>query len=156
MAKVRIEREWRLWLTLGVMAGLLVAYLWWVSRPPTEGGEPLWMVTKVLDPRTISVKGSGATMQIRLIGLTIPPSQEQAVQEFLTKTLTDQWVRIKIFRDATQGPKEGLVLLSGEDMVASLIRKGMAQTDRTETSLDVRPYLELEQEAKKEKRGIWR
>lgn len=156
MAKVRLQQEWRLWLAVGATVAVIVGYLWWTSRPPTESGEPLWIITKISEARTISLKGSGTTVQLRLIGVNIPSSQEQAVQEFLTKTLMDQWVRVKIVREGAQGVKEGLVLLSGEDIVAALVRQGMGEVDRAETAFDVRQYIELEQEAKREKRGVWR
>jgi micrococcal nuclease len=156
MAKPRLQQEWRLWVSLGLIAAITIGYLWWVSRPPTEGGEALWMVTKVSEARTLSLKGSGTKLQLRLTGVTVPAAQEAAVQEFITKTLQDNWVRIKILHEGAQGVKEGLVFLSGEDIVAALVRQGMAEVDRSETALDIRQYIELEQEAKREKRGVWR
>jgi micrococcal nuclease len=155
MAKLRFEGEWKLWVTLGVLAASVVGYLYFVSRPPMEGGEYLWNVVKAVNGREVTLRGSGNLVQFRLIGLTVPPSQEKAAQEFLAKSLQDQWIRMKALRDAPQGVKEGLMYLSGEDMVARLIRQGLAQTDRSETAFDVRPYMELEQEAKKQKRGMW-
>ncbi len=73
----------------------------------------------------------------------------------MTSALENNWVRIKIVRDDSQGAKEGFLYLSGEDVIARLIRQGMAEIDRNEKSFDVRPYIELEQEAKRERKGFW-
>ena len=73
----------------------------------------------------------------------------------MTKTLEDNWVRIKIVREDPQGVKEGFLYLSGEDVIARMIRQGLAEIDRDERSFDVRPYMELEQEAKRERKGLW-
>ena len=37
-----------------------------------------------------------------------------------------------------------------------MIRQGLAEIDREEKDFDIRPYIELEQEAKREQRGLWR
>jgi endonuclease YncB( thermonuclease family) len=73
----------------------------------------------------------------------------------VTKTLENDWVRIKIIREASQGVKEGFLYLSGEDVIARMVRQGLAEIDRNEKSFDVRPYMELEQEAKREGKGLW-
>ncbi len=41
------------------------------------------------------------------------------------------------------------------DVIARMIRQGLAEIDRDERSFDVRPYMELEQEAKRERKGLW-
>jgi micrococcal nuclease len=155
MAKLRLQGEWKIWLSLGGVFVLVAIYLYMVSRPPMEGGEYLWRVIKVQDARNLSLKGSGNVIKFRLIGLQIPASQEQAAREFLTKSLDDEWVRIKTIRDLPDGVKEGFAYLSGEDMIARMIRQGLAKVHVEEKSIDVRPYIELEQEAKREKRGLW-
>jgi endonuclease YncB( thermonuclease family) len=155
MAKPRLEKEWKLWVSCGVLLLLVAAYLYYVSRPPTEGGEPLWKVIKVVDGDVLTLKGSGKEMQVRLVGLIIPDSEKEVVQDFLTKALINQWVRFKPLRDGPQGVKEGFVLLAGEDLHARLVRQGMAQVDKGERGFDIRPYLEQEREAQREKRGLW-
>lgn len=156
MAKVRIEKEWRIWASVGALFVLLVGYLYFASRPPTEGGENLWKVTKVVDAQDLMLKSSGATVHFRLAGMRIPASQTEAAKEFLTKTLDSKWVRVKTLREGPQDVKEGLVFLSGEDINARLVRLGMAEIDRNESGFDIRPYIELEQEANREKKGLWR
>ena len=155
MAKVRFESEWKLWAGLAAVIALVIVYLYFASRPPMEGGEYLWNVTKIVDSRTLSLRGSGSLIQFRLAGLVVPKSQEKALQDFLAKNLLNEWVRIKILREGPQGTKEGLVYLSGEDITARIIRQGLAEIDRNETAFDVRPYIELEQEAKKQRKGLW-
>ena len=156
MAKLRLEKEWKIWVSLGAIFLLLVVYLYMASRHPTEGGEYLWRVNKIIDGKNMSLKGSGNVVQIQLAGLRIPQSQEEAAKEFLTKALEAKWVRMKPVREKPKGPIEGFVFLSGEDINARLIRLGMAEIDREEQGFDIRPYIELELEAKREKKGLWR
>jgi endonuclease YncB( thermonuclease family) len=155
MAKVQLQGEWKLWVGLAVILAGIIAYLYVVSRPPMEGGEYLWNVTKLIDSRTMNLKGSGEAITFRLVGVRIPPSQEKIAQEFLSKTIENHWVRMKILRVDPNGVKEGFVYLSGEDLVARLIRLGLAEIERNEKDFDVRPYMELEQEAKRQQKGLW-
>jgi micrococcal nuclease len=155
MAKMRMEGEWKVWAATGAVAVAVIAYLFLISRPPTEDGKPLWNVEKVLDSKTLTLRGSGKTTQFRLMGLIVPPSEDKATQEFLTKNLENQWVHIEIMREDPKKVAEGLVFLSREDMIARLIRQGLAKIDRSEQGFDVRLYIELEQEAKRQQKGLW-
>lgn len=156
MAKLRLEGEWKLWLGAAVLFVGIGLYLYLISRPPTEGGEYLWNVTRVIDSRNLSLKGSGEAIQFKLAGLRVPKSEEEAARDFLTRTLLNQWVRVKLLREEPQKVKEGFVFLSGEDINARMVRQGLAEIDREERDFDVRPYIELEQEAKRERRGLWK
>jgi micrococcal nuclease len=156
MAKLRLESEWKLWAGVTALLVLAAVYLYMASRPPMEGGEYLWNVTKVVDSRDLSLRGSGEVIQFRLAGLLVPPPQEEASREFLAKTLMNGWVKIKVLRQEPKGVKEGFVFLSGDDISARMVRQGLAQIDRNEKDFDIRPYIELEQEAKRQKRGLWR
>jgi endonuclease YncB( thermonuclease family) len=156
MAKLRLEGEWKMWIGLGAVFIVIAAYLYMVSRPPTEGGEALWHVTKVIDSRNLNLKGSGEVIQFKFGGLKVPGSEEEAAKEFLTKTLLNQWVRFKILREEPKNVKEGFIFLSGEDINARMVRQGLAEINREEHDFDVRPYIELEQEAQREKRGLWK
>jgi hypothetical protein len=121
-----------------------------------EGSEHLWNVTKIVDETDLALRGSGSVIELKLAGLRVPAGQAQAARDFLTKTLENQWVRVKILREGPKGVKEGFVFLSGEDTSARMIRQGLAEIDREEKDFDIRPYIELEQEAKREQRGLWR
>lgn len=155
MAKVRMEGEWKVWVATAGIVVAIVAYLYFVSRPPTEEGKPLWNVEKVLDGKTLTLRGSGKTIQFRLIGLVIPQSEEKAAQDFLTKNLEGKWIRIQIIREDSKKVQEGLIFHSQEDILARLIRQGLAKVDRDERAFDVRLYIELEQEAKRQQKGLW-
>ena len=155
MAKLKWKNEWKLWVGIGLLLLLLVGYLYWVSRPPSESGQTLWRVTQIVDGTTLTLRGSGKIIDIKLVGLNVPQSQEANAKEFLTKTLNDKWVRIKLEKEVPIGVKEGFVYISGEDVSARMIRLGLANIDRDEKSFDIRPYIELEQEAEKSKRGLW-
>ncbi len=155
MAKLQLKGEWKLWAGFAGIFILIAVYLYLVSRPPTEGGEYLWRVDKILNSQEFTLRSRGNTIRFRLIALQVPKSQEQAARKYLTSSLENNWVRIKIVRDDSQGAKEGFLYLSGEDVIARLIRQGMAEIDRNEKSFDVRPYIELEQEAKRERKGFW-
>jgi endonuclease YncB( thermonuclease family) len=156
MAKLRLENEWKMWIGLVAVFLAIAAYLYLVSRPPTEGGEPLWHVTKVIDARNLSLKGSGEVVQFKLAGLQVPGSEEEGAKDFLTHMLLNQWVRIKVLREEPKNVKEGFIFLSGEDINARMVRQGLAEINRDERDFDVRPYIELEQEAKRERRGLWK
>ncbi len=155
MAKLRLQSEWKIWVAIAALILVAIGYLYFVSRPPMEGGEYLWRVTKIDDDKTLTVRGSGVMFEFRLIGLRIPESQDAAAKEYLTKALLNQWARLKILREPPKGPKEGFVLLSGEDINARMVRQGLAEINRDEKAFDIRPYIELEQEAQREKRGMW-
>ena len=155
MAKLQLRGEWKLWAGFAAVFILIASYLYMVSRPPMEGGEYLWRVDKILSSKDFSLRSLGKVIQFRLIALRVPQSQEQAARDYVTKTLEDNWVRIKIVREDPQGVKEGFLYLSGEDVIARMIRQGLAEIDRDERSFDVRPYMELEQEAKRERKGLW-
>jgi len=155
MAKVQLNKEWRLWAGVAAVFAVLVIYLYLVSRPPMEGGKYLWYVTNVTGPDQLSLKGSGKAIDFKLIGLQIPASQADAARDFLTKTLKDQWVGIKTIREGERDQELGFVYLSGDDINARMIRMGLAELDKKETGFDVRPYIELEQEAKRQQRGLW-
>lgn len=155
MARLQLQGEWKLWAGFAAIFILIASYLYMVSRPPMEGGEYLWRVDKVLGSKDFSLRSLGNIIRFRLIGMRVPPSQEQPARDYLTKTLENQWVRIKIIREDPQGVKEGFLYLSGEDLIARMIRQGLAEIDRDERSFDVRPYIELEQEAKRERKGLW-
>ncbi|MGC8602441.1 MAG: thermonuclease family protein [Desulfomonilaceae bacterium] len=155
MAKLKLKNEWKLWAGIGALSIFLIVYLYWISRPPTEAGERLWRVTQVVDGRTLKLRGSGKIIEVRLVGLNVPVSQDIPARDFLTKTLNDKWVKVKIERDSQNNLKEGFVYISGEDVTARMIRLGLATIVRDEKSFDVRPYIELEQEAENAKRGLW-
>ncbi len=155
MAKVQIKNEWKMWVGLGVVGLLIVLSLYYISRPPTEGGEPLWMVTGIIDGGTISVKGSGKEMKVSIIAIQTPKETEAQAKEYLTDELLNQWIRFKPIKQMDDNNQAGFVLISGEDMTARMIRQGLAKVDRDENALDVRTFIELEQEAKRAKRGLW-
>ena len=149
MAKIRLQSEWKIWAALGGILLLVIFYLYMASRPPMEGSEYLWNVTKIVDEKDLALRGSGKVIQLKLAGLSVPPGQAQAAHDFLTKTLENQWVRVKILRDGPKGVKEGFVFLSGEDTSARMIRQGLAEIEREEKDFDVRPYIELETRSQK-------
>ncbi len=155
MAKLRLQNEWKMWVSLVVLIILTVGYLYYASRPPTEGDEPLWKVTGIVDATTIKVRGSGQVMEVTLAGLQVPQSQVETSKDFLNKTLDQMWVRVKLVGHETKNPRQGFVFISGEDLTARMIRLGLARIDREEKNFDVRPYMELEQEAESSKRGLW-
>jgi endonuclease YncB( thermonuclease family) len=156
MAKLKLEKEWRLWAAVGALALVVLIWLYFVSRPPTEGGEYLWKVVQVVDDKTLLLKGSGSSVKFKLIGLKIPPAHAAAAKDYLKKTLENNWVRMKPLKEGKDGEKEGFIYFSGDDIVGRMVRQGLAEVDNSETAFDVRPFMELEQEAKRENKGLWR
>lgn len=156
MPKLRIKNEWKLYVGLGVLFLVFVGYLYWISRPPMEGGEYLWKVLETVDERTLKLKGQGQEKQFRLIGLEIPHAQKEEAKALLTDDLKGSWVRIDPITQTKDDVEEGFVYISGEDVHARLIRQGLATMDRDQKKIDIRPYIELELEAKREQRGLWK
>ncbi len=155
MAKITSKEELKLWAGVAAVVVLALGWLYFASRPPSEGGERLWKVERVSDARTLVLRGSGQVIDMRLIGLDVPATREQQAKDFLTETLLNQWVRAKILRESPQKMQEGFVFLSAEEVNARMIRQGLAKIDQGEKGFDLRPYLELEQEAKSKSRGLW-
>lgn len=155
MAKLQFKQEWRLWAGVAAVFVALVVYLYLASRPPMEGGKYLWFVAKVSGPTELTLRGTGKVVTFKLIGLKVPQSQADAARDFLEKTLKDQWVATKVLSQGEKGEEMGFAYLSGDDINARMIRLGLAELDRTVQGFDVRPYIELEQEAKRQQRGLW-
>jgi endonuclease YncB( thermonuclease family) len=155
MAKLTSKDEWKLWAGVAAVIIVTLGWLFFASRPPTEGGEKLWRVERVTDARTLSLKGSGQVIDLKLVGLDIPPSHEQAAKDFLAEALLNKWVRAKVLREGPEKIKAGFVFLSSEEVNARMIRQGLAKIDQAEKDFDLRPYMELEQEAKSKLRGLW-
>lgn len=155
MAKIQWKKEWRVWAALAVFFALVLVYLYYISRPPMEGGEYLWKVMKIDGPTTMELKGSGQTLTFRLVGLDVPKEATTEAEKVIEESLLGQWIRIKEIGKEKDGVRRGFAYLSGEDVHARLIRQGLATINRDAEGFDVRPYIELEQEAKRAKRGVW-
>jgi endonuclease YncB( thermonuclease family) len=155
LAKVRFQGEWKMWVGIAAIAAVLIGYLYLMSRPPMEGDEYLLQVTKVDVPATLFLKGAGKTMELRLAGLEIPSAMAGQAREFLAAALEGKWIRVKPLREDPKGVYYGFAYLSGEDIHARMIRQGLAKISREEGGYDVRPYIELEMEADKARRGLW-
>jgi endonuclease YncB( thermonuclease family) len=155
LPKPQFQSEWKFWAAIGAVSILLMAYLYFASRPPMEGGEHLYQAIGVIDEKTLKLKGAGQTMEFRLAGIEIPANQAPAARDLLKQTIEGKWLRPKVLREDASGVKEGFLFLSGEDVHARLVRQGRAVIDRNAQGFDVRVYIELELEAKKEKRGLW-
>ena len=155
MAKLQFKKEWRLWVGIAAVLAVLIGYLYLASRPPMEGGKYLWYVAKVSGPTDLTLRGTGKVITFKLAGVKVPPRGEEAARDFLDKTLTGQWVAIKAIGQGEKEEKTGFVYLSGDDINARMIRLGLVELDRSVRGFDIRPYIELEQEAKRQQRGLW-
>ena len=71
MAKIRLQSEWKIWAALGGNTLLVIFYLYMASRPPMEGSEYLWNVTKIVDEKDLALRGSGKVIRFEL-GLESP------------------------------------------------------------------------------------
>ena len=80
MAKLQLKGEWKLWAGFAAIFILAASYLYMVSRPPTEGGEYLWRVDKVISSKEFSLRSLGNIIKFRLIAVHVPQSQEQAAK----------------------------------------------------------------------------
>lgn len=155
MAKLKLENEWKMWAAFAGLFIIIAVYLYFVSRPPMEGGEYLWKVTRIVDAVTTDLRGSGSNIRLKLLGIRVPQSQEEAAKDYLAKTVENQWVRVKVVKEGSNNVKEGFIYLAGDDIVSRMVRQGLAEVDKNETAFDIRNYIELEQDAKREKKGLW-
>jgi endonuclease YncB( thermonuclease family) len=150
-----MKNEWKMWVGIAVFFLLIIGYLYYISRPPMEGGEYLWIVEEVVDGDTIRVKGSGNEMKVTIVAVDVPDDMDEQAKEYIEDELLNEWVRVKSIAEIEKDHKKGFVYISGEDVTARLIRQGLAKVDRDEKDVDVRAFIELEQEAKRAKRGVW-
>ena len=162
-------------LTLGLIAGYLIRD--WQARNPASSQAPRCI--RVLDGDTIEVAWDGETNKVRLIGIDAPETRRgPKLTTYANKLDMPEDTLRRCGREAT-GFIEGIVLGEqitlvfpgaehdafgrwlayaehrGQDLGAALLERGYAWA-RPEPHPRGKEYEALTEEAKAEKRGLWR
>ena len=131
-----------------------LAVLAWLAGGPVLAQTGTAQVDQVIDGDTISVRLDGARSTMRLTAVDTPETKHPTlgVQPFgpeasayTTARLTGATVRLLRY----------IVLASGENVNATLIREGCATAIRTFPYSRQREFLQLEAQARAARRGRW-
>lgn len=116
-------------------------------------------VVKVLDGDTIEVlQSTSERSRIRLSGIDAPEKNQafgQRSRQFLSSRLAQQLVTISGNETDRYGRLLGTVWLNGQDVNALQVQNGMAWAYRYQGKASNSAYLAMEQEARKQKKGLW-
>jgi micrococcal nuclease len=130
-----------------------------------SGGQ--YIVTKVYDGNTVNVKGYGAQIKVRLMGIDAPelslirgkPGQLYAeeAKRYLTKLVQNRLVELQDCVPIGYDLYLGVIFLDGKNINLEMVRAGLAEACSPGSSegFDLEPFLTTEKEAKQAKRGIW-
>lgn len=118
-------------------------------------------VTEVVDGRTITVESVKHPVKVKLIGMA-PPDIDQPYAEIARQHLSDlllhKFVVVRYSR-LQDGYILGQVDAGGMDAGAQMIRDGVGWYDKADetrlSDLERRLYIESEQAARSERRGLW-
>ena len=136
-----------------------------VSPGFASGGQ--YRVTKVYDGDTVKVKGRGAQIKVRLMGIDAPelslirgkPGQLYAEKSkrYLTNLVQNRIVELQDCVPIGYDLYLGVILLDGKNINLEMVRAGLAEVCSLESSegFDLEPFFSTEKGAKQAKRGIW-
>lgn len=136
-----------------------------------ESGETFYKISKIVDGDTIHlIDENGETLKVRLIGIDAPESRDSQYKKkepfgeeatlFLTKLIGNSKIRLEY--DINPVDKFGRTLAytyteDGTFLNAEMVKQGYARTMTIQPNSKYADYFfELLQEAKKNKRGMWK
>jgi len=106
-------------------------------------------------------------MTVRLAGIDAPgistiksgsgKPYAQRAKEYLAELILNELVDIKAYGQDRDDNVLGVIFLEGKNINLEMVRAGLAEVCRGKPprGLNLEPYLKLEAEARKAKRGIW-
>jgi len=106
-------------------------------------------------------------MEVRLAGIVTPGISKmersqgqtciQGAKEYLAEVILNRVVEIKGYGLDQHDRVLGEVFLRGKNINLEMVRTGLAEVCRGKSpmSFDLEPYLKVEEEARKAKRGMW-
>jgi endonuclease YncB( thermonuclease family) len=116
------------------------------------------VVTKVADGDTVTLKAEGTTHKIRLAEIDTPERNQPyglIAKAVLTELLLDKRVRVKVVKESDRyGRVIGRIFLGHTDVSAYMVEMGHAMVYRRYLTDD--SLLELEDNAKRSKLGLWK
>ena len=128
----------------------------------TKAASLFGKVIEINDADVITVFNQNRPVRVKLIGLDAPEKDQlygDVAKQHLRDLILDKLVSVEYSGIGANGSLVGKVLLNGTDVGAQMIRDGVAWYDPShnsrlsETDRDV--YLQSEQAARNEKRGLW-
>ena len=146
-----------------------LAVLTWLAGAPVLAQTGPAQVDRVIDGDTIHVQLDGARYTVRLTGVDTPETRHPTrgvepdgpeAAAYTTARLTGATVRL--VRDPAGDDIDAygrlvryVVLASGENVNATLIREGLATAIRAFPYSRQREFLQLEAQARRARRGLW-
>ncbi len=105
---------------------------------------------------TVSLAGIDAPEITRIKSGSGHPYGQRA-KEYLAELILNELVDIKAYGQDTNDRILGVVFLEGKNINLEIVRAGLAEVCRGKApkGLNLEPYLKVEAEARKAKRGIW-
>jgi len=119
-------------------------------------------VIEINDADEITVFNLNRPVRVRLLGVDAPEKDQfygDVAKQHLKDLIFDKLVSVEYSGIGSNGSLVGRVLINGTDVGAQMIRDGVAWCDPTYdsrlTETDRNIYLQSEQAARNEKRGLW-
>jgi endonuclease YncB( thermonuclease family) len=124
-------------------------------------------VTRVTDGDTIKVTGDGSKITIRLVGIDAPETSKkkhepgqpfsQKSTKYLASLVLNKVVDLKSYGTGRYGRTLGVVFVNGKNVNLAMVKAGLAEVyrGRPAKGFNPQPYKTAEQEARKNKRGMW-
>jgi micrococcal nuclease len=124
-------------------------------------------VTRVTDGDTIKVTGNGSKITIRLVGIDAPETSKkkhetgqpfsQKSTKHLASLVLNKSVDVKSYGTGRYGRTLGVVFVNGKNVNLAMVKAGLAEAykGRPAKGFDPQPYKIAEQEARRNKRGMW-
>ena len=106
-------------------------------------------------------------MEVRLAGIVTPGTSRverrqgqtciQSAKEYLAEVILNRVVEIKGYGLDQHDRVLGEMFLRGKNINLEMVRTGLSEVCRGKSpmSFDLEPYLKVEEEARKAKRGMW-
>ena len=124
-------------------------------------------VTRVADGDTIIVVNNGKQLRVRLVGIDAPETSKKKNQSgqpysrkstrYLASLVLNKSVEVKSYGTDRYGRTLGVVFVGEKNVNLEMVKAGLAEVYRGKSAggLDLEPYWNAEDEAKKAGIGIW-
>jgi micrococcal nuclease len=124
-------------------------------------------VTRVTDGDTVKVTGNGEKMTVRLVGIDAPEASKKKNQpgqpfsrkstNYLANLVLNKSVDLKLYGTGRYGRTLGVVFVNGKNVNLAMVKAGLAEVyrGRPAKGFNPQPYKIAEQEARRNKRGMW-
>lgn len=122
--------------------------------------EPLsGLVVGVVDGDTITLRGPGGPVTVRLASVDAPERHQaygQAARQALADRVLQHPARVAVQGHDAYGRLIGVVTVEGQAINLQMVREGWAWAYRKYLGRDGADYLAAEAAARKDRRGLWR